>query len=265
MNEEIEKVKSSWASFYDWVDYSSWKNLYGREKKYDSILIIRFKEKNLSIEFVQDYLMYSDYFWFGNFLVLNFTHDCISTIVFDVNYRLRKKGMKIDDEDIMFFSYNALSNIQKKKDILKLGRLILLEKEDHYKFTQIDKPDDKEFASLLYAASRYRYFGFEGIKRIIDIIEYKQCYDALYVVITNGLSTCYPCFDYILSYLEYLSDRRDYVNLELLRLLIIDSRYKNETERVEKIIRTFPKYLSLEDREIDIGDVHWKTKHYLKI
>lgn len=265
MNEEIEKVKSSWASFYDWVDYSSWKNLYGREKKYDSIVIIRFKEKNLSIEFVQDYLMCSDYYWFGNFLVLNFAHDCISTIVFDVNNRLRKRGMKIDDEDIMFFSYNALSNIRKKKDILKFGRLILLEKEDHYKFTQIDKPDEIEFSSLLYAATRYRYFGFEGIKRIIDIIEYMQCYDTLYVVITNGLQACYPSFNYILSYLEYLSDRRDYVNLNLLRLLIIDSSYKNEMDRVDKVIKAFPKSLSLEDSRIDMSDVHWKTKHYLKI
>ena len=264
MNEEIEKVKSSWTSFYDWVDYATWRDLYGRGKTQNSIVIIRFKEKNISIAFVQDYLMYSDYFWFGNFLVLSYEQD-VNTMVFDVNYRIRKRGLKVDDDDIMFFSYNALSNIQKKKDILKFGRLILLEKEDHYKFTQIDKPDDKEFASLLFAASGYHYFGFEGIKRIIDIIEYKQCYEALFVVITNGLKTCYPSFDYILSYLEYLNDRRDYVNLELLRLLIIDSTYKNEPIRVDKVINAFPKNLSLEDRGINMGDVHWRTKHFLKI
>lgn len=264
MNTEIEKVKSSWTSFYDWVDYATWKDLYGRARTQNSIVIIRFKEETLSIAFVQDYLIHSNHFWFGNYLVINYEHD-ISTIVFDVNYRLRKRGLKVDDNDIMFFSYNALSNIRKKTDILKLGRLILLEKEEHYNFTQIEEPNDKEFASLLYAASSYQYFGFEGIKRIIDVIQHKQCYEALLVVITNGLKTCYPSFDYILSYLEYLGDRRNYVNLDLLRLLIIDSRYKNEPERVERIVKTFSKNLSLEDRDIDLVDVHWRTKQFHKM
>lgn len=91
MNEEIEKVKSSWTSFYDWVDYATWRDFYGRGKTQNSIVIIRFKEKNISIAFVQDYLMYSDYFWFGNFLVLSYEQD-VNTMVFDVNYRIRKRG-----------------------------------------------------------------------------------------------------------------------------------------------------------------------------
>lgn len=265
MHELIESVKNGWASFRDWVDFDIWKKMDGRGDVLNSVVLVRFKDDCLCLTFVQQFLDRTRHIWFGNYLALIYEHESIGPIIFEITYNLKKMGMNIEDQDILFFSNHTLCEIQTIEDIVRKGRLILLEKEDNYTFTQIEKPDDKEFACLLYAANNYDHFGFEGLKRIIDIIEYRKSFEALYIVICSGLRSCYPSFNYILSYINYIYEHHNYLNLDILRLLLIHSSHNRELDRKVKVVETFSSELSLEDFRIDMVDMVWLTKKYLKV
>jgi hypothetical protein len=232
MNELINEARIEWSSFHKQFNVFDWYNFVGF-KSWSVVLFIKSTDENLGaiLDYYHCRIDANQIAKFGCFVAYISDSPFIMTLLEDVFIIKKKYNVTIEDQDCLFLNLSADTVIRNSADVLEYGQWILLDYESYYSFEMAIVHDKYELEYLLSRLIKCNYFGFANFKRIVSLIEKTGKYEHLSLLIGAGLSSCPTAFRYILSYLIYLKNEKDYFNVDLVAMLYRFGFYQHFIDR----------------------------------